>query len=225
LTYSRRILSAEAKKKLSTRDATELLAKRNALLVRIKKWQEVQSLYMPAVAQLGLSSDSYNHPESIHLQLPSDLPKSSWSTLAGGLVEKEKKMRIAQADDSLTELRKLLRISMGLSHFKYSQIGPSQRANTRAHTMMQRYQNKIHRCANRYRDAHSALVKLDPRSDCLVRLQPLEDQDIRRPGRCDDGEDEGEGVRELSWIWMVQKESFGEVGNADDDEVNDSKCS
>lgn len=180
---------------------------------------------MPAITQLRSSSDSYNYPESIPLQLPSNLPKLSWSTLAGGLVEKEKRMCIAQADNSLAELRRLLRISMGLSHFKYSQIGPSQRANTRARSMMQRYQNKIHCCADHYQDAHSALIKLDPTSNSLIRLRPLEHQDIRRPGQYNDGEseDEGEGVRELSWIWMVQKESSSGVGKANDNEVNDSK--
>jgi hypothetical protein len=151
---------------------------------------------------------------------------SSQLLLAGDLVEKEKRMRIAQADDALVELRRLLRISMGLSQYKYSQAGFGQRANTRTRSLIQRYWAKVNRCADRYRAARSALVELDPTIDCLIRLQPLEASDIRRPGlnRDDEeSEDRHEGVRELSWIWLVQKDSPHDTTEASEDEVNDSK--
>jgi hypothetical protein len=191
---------------------------------RIERWQEVQKLYMPAAIQQGpLPTNSYDHPESIPLQLPSSLSMSSQLMLPGDLVEKEKHMRIAQAYDSLSELRRLLRISMGLSHYKYTQVGYGQRANTRARSLMQRYQAKIVRCADRYRDARSALLRLG--SDALLQFQVLEDCDIRRPGcdQDDDGRDKGEGVRELSWIWLVQKDSSENSTEVNENEVNDSE--
>src|SRR5215475_2506526 len=117
------MLSVEAKKKLSTREASNLLDKRNALRCRIEKWQEVQSLYMPGAVQPLSSPGYFEWPETIPLQLPSGLPATCRLMLPGGLVEKELRMRIAQADDALAELRKMLCVSMGLSYYKYSQVG------------------------------------------------------------------------------------------------------
>jgi len=179
---------------------------------------------MPVAIQQGpLPTNAYDHPESIPLQLPSSLSMSSWLMLPGDLVDKEKRMRIAQAHDSLMELRRLLRISMGLSHYKYAQVGYGQRANTRARSLMQRYQAKIDRCADRYRDARAALVRLG--SDALLQFQVLEASDVRRPGRDqdDDGRGKGEGVHELSWIWLVQKDSSENTTEVNDNEVNDSE--
>jgi hypothetical protein len=67
----------EAKKKLSTREALNLLDKRNALRRRIEKWQEVQTLYMPGAVQPSSSPGFFERPETIALQLPSGLPVSS----------------------------------------------------------------------------------------------------------------------------------------------------
>jgi hypothetical protein len=220
------MLSAEAKKKLSTQEASNLLDKRNALRRHIEKWQEVQSLYMPGAVQPSSSSGFFERPETIPLQLPSGLPAACRLMLPGGLVQKELRMRIAQADDALAELRKMLRVSMGLSYYKYSQVGFGQRPGTRARTLAQRYWMKVTRCANRYRAARSALVILNPMHNSLIRLQPLDDRDVRKPGRSkdDESESEGEGVRELSWIWMVQRDSLQGAADADEDEVNDSEC-
>jgi len=77
-------------------------------------------------------------------------------------------MRIAQADDALAELRKLLRITMGLWSYKNTQIGPSQHASTRARSMIGRFRDKINRAADRYRAAYSALKELDPGGDWMI---------------------------------------------------------
>jgi hypothetical protein len=61
--------------------------------------------------------------------------------------------------------------------------------------------------------------------ESLIRLRPLEDRDIRTPGRSkdDESESEGEGVHELSWIWMVQRDSVEGGDEVDEDELNDSE--
>jgi hypothetical protein len=78
---------------------------------------------------------------------------------------------------------------MGLWQYKYAQVGPGQRANTRARTMINRFRDKINRCANRYRAARAALLKLDPNGDWTARLLELKPSDVRGPGREDDDED------------------------------------
>lgn len=45
---------------------------------------------------------------------------------------KEARLRIGQANDALVELRRLLRMTMGMWDFKFTDVGFSQRGNTRA---------------------------------------------------------------------------------------------
>jgi hypothetical protein len=128
---------------------------------------------------------------------------------------------VAQADDSLQELRRLLRITMGLRHFKFAQVGPSQRAGTRMRSMIERFKVKMDRCAERYRAARRALLSLDPTSAWASRLRELKDEDIRSPHRGEDDDDDGEGNRTLSWIWLARKEN---ARHSHETEVVDSTC-
>jgi hypothetical protein len=121
-----------------------------------------------------------------------------------GLVDTEKRLRLAQANDALDDLRRQLRVTMGLGHYKNTQVGASQRVSTRARSLIGRFKDKTSRCAERYRAAHSALLSLDPNGDWKNRLRILKDEDIKGPRR---GEDEAEGTRELSWIWHVACQS------------------
>jgi hypothetical protein len=118
---------------------------------------------MPTALQVhesSQSSDERQRPESVDLRLPSGVPRNMWPTLAAGLIDKEKRLRVAQAHDGLAELRKMLRVTMGLWQYKQTQLGPSQRANTRARSMIERYRKKVERCADRYRSARAALLLL-----------------------------------------------------------------
>jgi hypothetical protein len=223
----RRLLQAMSKLKSSNQRDLDLQDKRNALRARIEKWQQVQQVYMPGMAELRLdsntgSTDYISYPERTPLHLPSSLPLRSRLAIAGGLVDKERRMRTAQADDALADLKRMLRITMGLWHYKHKQIGPSQRTSTRARTMINRYREKINRCADRYRTARSALLQLDPNGDWSIRLQELKHEDIKPPRR--DEDDKSEGDREVSWIWMVQRgESDAPEGEASAGEVDDCK--
>jgi hypothetical protein len=117
---------------------------------------------------------------------------------------------------------------MGLNHYKATQVGPSQRAGTRARGLINRFHEKTMRCANRYRAAYSALVALDPGRIWNTRLRPLGDADIRPPRK---GDDEAEGTRELSWIWRIERRSGlsgvssrEELGPMGKEELDDCEC-
>jgi hypothetical protein len=140
-------------------------------------------------------------PEAIPLRFPSALVPSFLQTSSPfGLDQVELRFRLAQAEDSLSELRRLLRITMGLKDYRLKQIGTSQRQGTRAHNLKSRFFDKVSRCAERYRVARSALLALDPMGEWQERLLQLKNEDIRPPGR---GDGESEGSREVPWIWRT----------------------
>lgn len=138
-----------------------------------------------------------------------------------GLVAKETKLRIAQADDALNDIRRQLRISATLLDFKKSNIGgTSQRMGTRVRTLMTRFHDKTHRAARRYDAALRALSALDPNGTWTNRLKRLDhSKDLRLP--CRDMDDEpSEGRRELSWIWLVPRD---DSNRDDEEEYNECK--
>jgi hypothetical protein len=125
----RRVFKQQLKSKTTLPQSAELREKRNVFYRRIQKWQDIQNSYMLAVTEMRAERSSESDslcPESIPLFLPSSNPSLS----SGSLAEKEKRLRVAQLDDSLQELRRLLRVTMGLWEYKYTQLGPSQRSGT-----------------------------------------------------------------------------------------------
>jgi hypothetical protein len=223
--HSRRILVSQSKGKATNSKTSALRDKRNALRYRIAKWQEVQEVYMPVVTQLRLTSssapDPLTHPERVPLYLPSDISMSSRLSLAGGLSEKERRLRIAQADDALVDLTRMLRITMGLWDYKLTNVGPSQVASTRTRTIIDGYRTKVTRCVERYHAARIALLRLDPTGDWILRLKELKAEDVRPPERREEDKRK-EGKREVSWIWMT-KTAMPDAAVAND-EINDSTC-
>jgi hypothetical protein len=152
----------------------------------------------------GSSHATAGLPEKTPLSLPSALPATLHKSYPFKIADIELRFRLAQAEDALSELRRLLRITMGLRNYKSTQIGPSQRVSTRARTLINRFWDKVSRCAERYRFAHSALLALDPEGAWRFRLRQLSEKDIQVPGHVDD---ESEGMRELSWIWRIARRS------------------
>jgi hypothetical protein len=171
---------------------------------------------MPAVTELITHDEGSNtHPEAIPLYLPS----SVGTTVLSSLVGQEIRLRTAQADDALCELRRLLRILQGLRDYKYTQLGPSQRAGTRAQSLIARFVGKIDRCAERYSAAWAALTTLDPEGSWTRRLRELKKTDVRTVGK--GAADESEGHREISWIWRTKGDEGTE---ASEEEMGEGKC-
>lgn len=187
--------------------------RRATLFDRMETWRSIQPLYMPGIAQLrqvnatrtdGLpDTQDSDKPENIQLWLPSSMPRALWETgCLPGLLDKEKRLRVAEADDALNGLRRQLRIMTGVFNYKSAHVsGTGQRSNTRARTLMAQISDKTSLFAERYRAARLSLSKLDPNGDWQSRLRPLLTEDVRGMGRYD--EDKSEGRRELSWIWTT----------------------
>ena len=200
------LLSIQSMKKTTTtsQDA-EIQEKRNVLRHCIRVWLEVRKTYIPTLPSL---INSENTPElsnttlleRIALKLPSALQPSARVLCLYGLPDKERRLRLAQVNDALSDLRRQLRITTGLWQYKKTQIGPSQRVTTQARVLINRFKEKTTRCAQRYRAAYAALLALDPNGEWRKWLKELKDEDIRGPGK---GDDEAEGTRELSWIWLT----------------------
>lgn len=141
------------------------------------------------------------NPESIPLYLPSAVIAENELRVHPKVSDVERRLRIAQADDALSEIRRLRRIITGLWQFKSLQLsGEGNRPNTRLRVTHTRLQNCIMRAAERYRAARNALEHLDPNGPWAERLQVLENAHIKGPGR---GDGESNSSYEISWIWLV----------------------
>ncbi|KAI0686904.1 hypothetical protein C8T65DRAFT_590675 [Cerioporus squamosus] len=220
------LTSGHSSDKLSKR----IQEKRNVLTRRIETWQGMQDLHMPIIPQFRSSAQTgavpppapgattmsstpsdttpTSHsldPENVHLWLPSALPPVLRASLPPGLSDKERRLRIAQADDALEDIRRLWRILVGIADFKRLNIsGTGQRTSGRVRTLFTKFQEKVKRAAERYRGARAALESLDNGGDWEARFKVLLDADLRGPGR--ESNDRGsEGRHQISWIWLVPR--------------------
>lgn len=192
---------------------------------------------MPCVASLLTSSpspDVGNHPtidpippervENIPLWLPSSLPATlpaqlRTTGLAPGLLDKETRLRVGQADDALAKIRHQRRIVTGLVIFKKLNVsGAGQKKNTRMRTLFKRFNHRTERVAERYRASRKALEVLDPGGAWESRLKVLHAEDIHGPGKeevdkHDRRPEASEKRREQSWIWLVPRvETAPDIG-------------
>ncbi|KAI0326025.1 hypothetical protein GY45DRAFT_1234598, partial [Cubamyces sp. BRFM 1775] len=188
--------------------------KRNVLLRRIELWQEIQDVHMPMVAPLRVAGASTNTPpasssapipQEIPLLLPSSLPPTYRSTDAlAALLDKERRLRMAQMTDALEDIRHLRRVLTGISEYmRFNVDGEGQRVTTRFRDLYSRFHAKVKRAAERYRTARAAVSVLDPQGSWVETFKPLLDPDIRGPRREDDSITASDGRYEVSWIWLV----------------------
>lgn len=92
---------------------------RNTLSYRIRKWRTIQVLYMPIVTTFlsqdddtdddaeanSASNPAATLPENVRLWMPLEVPSAKWSAgLAVGLIKKEERLRVADADDALHQV-------------------------------------------------------------------------------------------------------------------------
>ena len=259
LIFPRRVLVSAKKSTNSASEKADFRDRQNTLAHRIVSWRKVQALYMPCVerllqpdqrdsAEILSSMDSISpgaDPQLDQLFLPSGIPYGMRVTEGvRGLVAKEIRLRVAQAEDALYQIRRSLRIRKGLVHYKHIHVdGPSQSRNTRARGLLDRFQDKLDRHVARYQAAHGALCSLDPGGAWESRLKQLAKKDVRGPGRDNEAspvdeyghrksrqqlqrEVASEGRYEPSWIWLALKADSRELPHPDDPklqaEVNDS---
>jgi hypothetical protein len=233
LFFCRRGLAQEIatfKGKLTPHESANVQEKRNSLAHRIQQWREVQLAYTPTVATLLVSNltnselplASFESPESTNLFLPSSLPPELRDNATfKKIADKEFRLRIAQADDSLADIRRLRRLITGLTNFKKLNVsGAGNKPNTRMRTLHNRMMNKVDRSANRYIAARSALLSLDPSGgNWKERLRELDKKkDIRGPGR-DPDDQTSKGRYEISWIWTVTRPVNNSPDESEDSEA------
>ncbi|KAI0054627.1 hypothetical protein BV25DRAFT_1843527 [Artomyces pyxidatus] len=216
-------------------EKASLQVKRNTLQHRIQMWRTVQQLYMPASltmpdvepssTQSSSSTRTTEKAENTKLWLPSELPEAlRRAGCSAGLAGKEMRLRTAQADDALHQIRRQLRLRLAWVHEKKIHIdGPGQGAMTRSHATLKRVNEKLQRFVAKYRRARAALVILAPGGSWEAQLRVLADEDVRSPTKDEEGL--GKDKRELSWIWRVQVQDARDIPGenpASEEEVHES---
>ncbi|KAI0702101.1 hypothetical protein C8Q76DRAFT_802395 [Earliella scabrosa] len=176
---------------------------------------------LPPPASMASLSSTSTSPDStptdvqakdVRLFLPSCLPAVLHDESLHPLAEKERRLRLAQADDCLEDVRRYRRILAGITEFKRLNVsGTGNRRVGRIRTLYEKFQTKLNRAITLYRTAYAALIKLDPSGAWRDRLRELRDEDNRGPGREDD---ESEGRHEVSWIWLTPRSSSAPTSDA-----------
>ena len=141
----------------TSNELAELEERRNVFRRHLNAWTEVRNLYIPLTSTEAHATTSSTEsaasrlPESMPLGLPSTLIASLRQSCPFKLPQIEIRFCLSQAEDSLSELRRLLRITLTLRDYKSTQIGPSQHAGTCAHNLINCFKDKVFRCVERYR--------------------------------------------------------------------------
>ncbi|KAL1940996.1 hypothetical protein VTO73DRAFT_7632 [Trametes versicolor] len=221
-----RTIRSKAGSHHSDKDLVDLLQQRNSLRRRIYVWTETQHIYMPAVVQLRIQTNTtlpllpddampdghpenedvdIVNPEDLVLWLPSAIPSSlRIGDFTQRLSDFERRLRLAQIEDSLSTIRRVRRMLKGISEFKRLHIsGTGNRANMRSRTLYSKFVQKQACAVAQYRSAYRALSNLDPNGPWRNDFRELLDSHLTGPGISEEGP--GEGSREISWIWLVQR--------------------
>ncbi|KAG0698532.1 hypothetical protein DFH29DRAFT_983865 [Suillus ampliporus] len=180
----------------------------NSLRRKIESRQDIQLLYMPFVSLLCTSEEpcspaSSTPVEAFQLWLPSAVGPNMQCAVQ--LRTLEWKLRYAQANDALKEIRNLLRLRSHLYKFKDSHI-VGQAANTRARSTISKADARVNMAAEHYEVARAALANLAPILNegrtWMEVFKPLNrSKDLK--ALKDMWEKETEGTRHLSWIWKT----------------------
>ncbi|KIJ11297.1 hypothetical protein PAXINDRAFT_84703, partial [Paxillus involutus ATCC 200175] len=213
---------------------SNLQQRTNALQRRIEHWIQIQTLYMPLVARLRSDADSSagsNHEEvhAIDLWLPSKVLAASLQCDIE-LCKVEWRLREAQANDALSQLRQQLRLKSHLVNFKKEWI-TGQRANTRSQTIIKTVQAKIDAAADKYRAARSALSTLAVplfKVDWDECFPMLRQEHIRfMTEGLDSTTQVSEGRRLLStaWIWKANYRAHDSQSEQGSEELQDGRSS
>lgn len=204
---------------------TKIVERTNGLRRRIKAWFEIQALYIPGTSLLRALEAQRRAPDApevkvadIELWLPSAIGHKVMCDPA--LQENEWVFREAQANDALHTMRQNLRLDSFLIKRK-KDWSRGVRQNTRSQTTIQRNLAKVKTAVEKYRNAHAALMALQPLLGKPPRwaetLKVLKDEDVR--GMPVSGI--GEGRARLSWIWLSPGVAGGE---AEEPGLHDGMC-
>ncbi|KAK0478018.1 hypothetical protein EDD18DRAFT_1087465, partial [Armillaria luteobubalina] len=191
----------------------------NRISRKVDAWSEIQKVYMPKTSLLRARDDDRRppgvetHPTKIPLYLPSTAlrldavdpsPKNT-------IINDERRLRLAQAHDTLAMLRDHLLLKSYLMIWR-QRFSRGQRYGTRANTLMHRVETKISADAARYRRTYAALDVVSTylrQHEWKKDLFPLRPEDISSLNS--NNNLRSEGHRSLSWIWKTNIQG-GEEG-------------
>ena len=195
-------------KRSDPNDTTSLHDRRRLLSQAIQSLSSPQRVYIPGVSALLDSVDptvTTGAPETVKLWFPSQLPPDSRDRLCvEGLPQLEFQFRLAQAHDALDLIRRLRGVYQALVTKNQIHISSSQGTMTKTKSLFTNFTTKIDQAAARYRDARTALLRLDPGetiSQWKANLQELRREDIRGPSR--EAHETSESQHQMSWIWRT----------------------
>src|SRR5277367_5656908 len=124
--------------------------------------------------------------------------KNGW----GKIMDQEMQLRIAQAEESLEDLR----LSIGHKSLVYKisvRKSKTQAKKTRSRTELLQVNDKIKECAWRYRHARSALLSLGASTDTLDKFQPLRETDLKVNTDVVEENRMGQRNDTLAWFWRI----------------------
>ncbi|KAF7308292.1 CxC2 domain-containing protein [Mycena chlorophos] len=213
---------------------------RSSLSQKIARFRELQAIYMPgAAAVLAVHESARDHnalspePEEVILLMPSQMPRrpdyqGDGDLDAGphgclpGLAKIEERQRVAQCDNSLSELRGALHSKRWLIAHRNANF-TGQRQTTRAAQLIQRMSRHGDGLADRYHRGHDALCGLGIVAK-YPHLRVLNQSDVQLDGDSDFADldarrklasiGSGHGARPprnmprrsrrvMSWIWTA----------------------
>jgi hypothetical protein len=214
----------------------DFVKRKTALLKRINRFRKLQRTYMPEVArflsaaQREVWNDKSRGPEAMKLFMPSELSNASRAQVCEkGLDGIEEKMREAELEATLEELRQALRVRTGTNRFRHRNM-TGQHALTRGKGLLRQNDIRILKAKLRYWYARNAYLRLKGHGTWEKTWQTLEEEDVRGVNERAVSEEEaervrlwdlgeiveggiaragvvaaGEGTHTLSWIWYSVK--------------------
>ncbi|KAF9470843.1 hypothetical protein BDN70DRAFT_901798 [Pholiota conissans] len=161
----------------------DLTEQRNALLSRIRAWEQLLPIYVPGLLQYHSdhppADRTSSNAEDTPLWLPSRFSEPHRSKIcAPGLPAIEERLRDAQLPDALENVKKILKIKSRMISFKNKNIR-GQRDGTRSRSVIDRVHDRARYSADKYREARVAKYALAGPGDWEQSFRVLEDNDIR----------------------------------------------
>jgi hypothetical protein len=177
---------------LTTRQENELQRRRLLLQREIKRFRNLQALYMPAATVMSIERKSIQRelpearrdsvePEHQRLWLPSALPSAQRThNCSKALVDIEIGLHEVQCHDILEKIRNVQRGRLAFIGFRNRNIR-GQNPNTRAKDTLDRLEDKTKSLAVKYRNSRKALLELLGPGDWEKALRTLRNGDLTTP--------------------------------------------
>ena len=214
----RRAFKAGSRDESGEDPSNSVLGRRRNLTKNVSSLHTPQRFYMPGIDSLDTIDPILlaDHPEDVELSLPSSLPSASRDAqCANGLPQLEYRLRLAQAESALHDIRCFRRVAQIIAAKSQTHITNTQKT-TRGHSVFDGNKAKITQAVSTYRVARKAITNLAPNEEFgpwKKTLLELKDCDVRGPGY------QGTGASRFveSWIWTTATKTST---SADDPDLN-----